>query len=177
MEALQGQEDNPTMKYMTTYLLALDEQHDRQASELRTCIHRAEEAEIYTRKLHVQLAEAQAQAAAARSRETAIAEALKEAEDHHAQQLKEAYLVTRAKRRMFALEGQEPIILEGIPIHPPEGRRMDPVVPLALPTSEVSDVEPLLPLTQPPPRDNADSFLSPIEGPQEPEMKTSSPMK
>jgi hypothetical protein len=29
MEALQGQEDNPTMKYMTTYLIALDEQHDR----------------------------------------------------------------------------------------------------------------------------------------------------
>jgi hypothetical protein len=35
MEALQGQGDNPTMKYMTTYLLALDEQHDRQASKLR----------------------------------------------------------------------------------------------------------------------------------------------
>jgi hypothetical protein len=180
MEALQGQEDNPTMKYMTTYLLALDEQHDRQASELRKCIHRAEEAEIYARKLHIQLAEAQAQAAAARSRETAIAEALKEAEDRHAQQLKDAYLVTRAKRRMFALEGQEPIILEGIPIMSP-GRRMDAAGPSAPPPTEasheVSETEPPLPLTQPPPRDNADPSPSPAEGPQEPGMKPSSPMK
>jgi hypothetical protein len=37
------------MKYMTTYLLALEEQHDKQASKLRKCIHRAEEAEIYAR--------------------------------------------------------------------------------------------------------------------------------
>jgi hypothetical protein len=36
-----------------------------------------------SRKLHVHLAEAQAQAAAAESHETAIAEALKEAEDRH----------------------------------------------------------------------------------------------
>jgi hypothetical protein len=39
MEALQGQdvqEDNPTMVHLTTYLLALDEQYDRQASELRS---------------------------------------------------------------------------------------------------------------------------------------------
>jgi hypothetical protein len=61
MEALQGrnlQDDNPTMVFMTTYLLALDEQHYRQASKLRKCICRAEEAELITRKLHVQLAEA-----------------------------------------------------------------------------------------------------------------------
>jgi hypothetical protein len=32
--------------------------------------------------------------------------------------LKDAYLVTRVKRRMLALEDQEPIILEGIPIMP-----------------------------------------------------------
>jgi hypothetical protein len=38
---------------MTTYLLALDEQYDKQASELRKCIHRAEEAKIMARKLHV----------------------------------------------------------------------------------------------------------------------------
>ena len=39
MEALQEQEDSPTMKFMTNYLLTLDEQHDKQASELRKCIH------------------------------------------------------------------------------------------------------------------------------------------
>jgi hypothetical protein len=37
------------MKYMTTYLLALDEQHNKQASDLRKCIHQTEEAEIYVR--------------------------------------------------------------------------------------------------------------------------------
>jgi erythromycin esterase-like protein len=38
MEALQGldvQEDNPTLVHLTSYLLALDEQYDRQALELR----------------------------------------------------------------------------------------------------------------------------------------------
>ena len=42
MEALQGrdvQEDSPTMVHLTTYLLALDEQYDRQASKLRKCLH------------------------------------------------------------------------------------------------------------------------------------------
>jgi hypothetical protein len=88
MEALQGhnlQEDDPTVVFMTTYLLALDEQYDKQASELRKCIHRVEEAEIMAMKLHIQLAEAEAQAAAAKSHETAIVEALNEAEDRHAQ--------------------------------------------------------------------------------------------
>jgi hypothetical protein len=59
MEALQGQdmqEDNPTVVHLTTYLLALDEQYDRQASELRECLRRAEEAEIFSRKLKMQLA-------------------------------------------------------------------------------------------------------------------------
>ena len=54
MEALQGrdaQEDNPTTVHLTTYLLALDEQYDRQASELRMCLRRAEEAEIFSRML------------------------------------------------------------------------------------------------------------------------------
>jgi hypothetical protein len=50
-----------------------------QASELLKCIHRAEEVKIYARKLHVQFTEAHAQAATAESRETTIAEALKEA--------------------------------------------------------------------------------------------------
>ena len=41
MEALQGwdaQEDSPIMVHLTTYLLALDEQYDRQASKLRKCL-------------------------------------------------------------------------------------------------------------------------------------------
>jgi hypothetical protein len=56
MEALQGQdvqEDNPTVMHMTMYLLALDVQYDRQASELRECLYRAEEAEIFSRMLQV----------------------------------------------------------------------------------------------------------------------------
>jgi hypothetical protein len=77
-------EDDPTVVFMTTYLLVLDEQYDKQALELKKCIQRAKEAEILVRKLHVQLVEAQAQAAAAESRETAISKAMKEAEDHHA---------------------------------------------------------------------------------------------
>ena len=54
MEALQGwesQEDSPTVVHLTMYLLALDEQYDRQALELRICLHRAKEAEIFNRML------------------------------------------------------------------------------------------------------------------------------
>ena len=107
MEALQGrdgQEDSPTIVHLTTYLLALDEQYDRQALELRACLRRAEEAEIFTRMLQVQLAKAHASAAAAKSRETAMSEALKEAEDLHVHQLGEAYLFTRTKRRTLVDE-------------------------------------------------------------------------
>jgi hypothetical protein len=80
MEALQSQdvqEDNPTVVHLTTYLLALDEQYDRQALELRECLRRAEEAEIFSRMLKVQLAEAHTNITAAESRETAMAEAIK----------------------------------------------------------------------------------------------------
>jgi hypothetical protein len=82
MDILQGHyslEDDPTVVFMTTYLLALDKQYDKHALELKKCIHRAKESKILVRKLHVQLAEAQAQAAAAESCETAIFEAMKEA--------------------------------------------------------------------------------------------------
>jgi hypothetical protein len=44
MDILQGRyslENDPTVVFMTTYLLALDEQYDKQASELKKCIHRA----------------------------------------------------------------------------------------------------------------------------------------
>ena len=56
MEALQGrdaQEDSSTAVHLTTYLLALDEQYDRQASELRKCLQQAEEVEIFSRMLQV----------------------------------------------------------------------------------------------------------------------------
>ena len=159
MEALQGREsqvDSPTMVHLTTYLLALDEEYDRQASDLRKCLRRAEEAEIFSRMLQVQLAEAHAGAAAAESRETAISEALKEVEDRHAHQLGEAYLVIRAKQRTLAAKRQDPLIMEGIPIHPPERWRTGVAVQPAPPPSEVSEVEPLIPLTQPLPREEAD---------------------
>ena len=81
------QEDSPTIVHLTAYMLALDEQYDRQASEVRKCLRRAEEAEIFSRMLEVQLAEADANVAAVESRETAMAEALKEAEDQRTQQM------------------------------------------------------------------------------------------
>ena len=94
--------------------------------------------------------------AATECHENAMAEALKEAKDRHAHQLGEAYLVTRAKRRPLAAERQDRLILEGIPVHPPETRRTSVVVPTAPPPSEVSKVEPLFPLTQPPLREEVD---------------------
>ena len=107
MEALQGrdtQEDSPTVVHLTTYLLTLDEQYDRQALELKKCLRQAEEAKIFTRKLQVQLAEAHASATAAESRKTTMLEALKEAKDWHVHQLGGAYLVTKAKWRTLAAE-------------------------------------------------------------------------
>ena len=76
-----------------------------------------------------------------------MSEALKEAEDRHVHQLCEAYLVTRAKRRTLAAERQDAPILEGIPIHPPKRRRTSVAAPPAPPPSEVSEEEPLIPLT------------------------------
>ena len=159
MEALQvgdAQENSPTVVYLARYLIALDEQYDWQASELRKCLRRAEEAKIFSRMLEVQLTEAHANVAAAESRETTMAEALKEAEDRRTQQLEEAYLVTGAKRRTLDTERQEPLALEGMPVHPPERRRTGVAVPPAPPPSKVSKVEFFLPLTQPPPREEAD---------------------
>jgi hypothetical protein len=170
MEALQGpdvQEDNPTLVHLTSYLLALDEQYDRQASELREGLRRAEEAEIFSRMLEVQLAEAHANLAAAESREVAMAEAVKVDQDHHAQELEDAYLATRAKRRTLATKMQEPLILEGIPIHPSERRRTGVAVsPTPLPT-KASEMEPFLPLTQPLPGEEAALQPSAAEEPQE----------
>jgi hypothetical protein len=90
-----------------------------------------------------------------------MAEALKVDEDRHAQELEDAYLITRAKHRTFWADRHEPLILEGIPIRPPRRRRIDATVPPAPPPSEASEVESLLPLTQLPPREE-------VEEPQEP---------
>ena len=142
--------------HLTTYLLALDEQYDHQALELRACLRHAEEAKIFNRMLQVQLAEAHASAAAAKSREAAMEEALKEAKDRHVHQLGEAYLFTRAKRRTLVDERQDAPILEGVPIHPPERRRTGDAAPPAPPPSEGSEEEPLFPFTRPLPREDVD---------------------
>ena len=86
----------------------------------------------------MQLIEAHANAAAAESREAAMEEVLKEAEDRHIHQLQVAYLVTRAERKTLAAERLDAPILEGIPIHPPERRRTGVATPPAPPPSEVS---------------------------------------
>jgi hypothetical protein len=88
--------------------------------------------------------------------------------------LKDAYLVTRAKRRMLALEDQESIILERIPIMPLKtGKRLvieGPSAPPPTETShEASELEPKeeeIPiLSQPPPKDDGDPSLIPKEEP------------
>jgi hypothetical protein len=168
MEGLLGrdmQEDNPTVVHLTTYLLALDEQYDQQAAKLRCCLHRAEEAETFSRMLDVQLAEAHASLAAVESQEATLAEAGRVDTDRHAQELKDAYLVTRAKHRTLAMEEWDPLILEGIPIWPLERRETGVAVPRAPPPTEASEVESLLPLTQPPPREEADPQPSTTEEP------------
>ena len=104
----------------------------------------------------MQLAEGHASAAAAKSQETSLSEALKEAEDRHVYQLGEPYLFTRAKRRSLVDGRQDAPILEGIPIHPLERRRTGVAAPPAPPPLEVSEVEPLIPLTQPLPREDVD---------------------
>ena len=85
-----------------------------------------------------------------------MSKALKEAEDRHVHQLWVAYLVTRAERRMLAAERQDAPILEGISIHPPERWRTGDAEPSTPPPSEALEAEPLLPLTQPLPREDVD---------------------
>jgi hypothetical protein len=65
------------------------------------------------------------------------------------------------------MERQEPLILEGIPVHPLERRRTSVAVPPAPPPTEASEREPFLPLTQPLPREEADPQPR-VEEPQEP---------
>jgi hypothetical protein len=89
-------------------------------------------------------------------------------QDRHAQELEDAYLATRAKRRTLATERQEPLILEGIPIHPLERGRTGVAVPPAPPPTEVSEIESFVPLTQPLLGEEADLQPSVAEEPQEP---------
>jgi hypothetical protein len=96
-----------------------------------------------------------------------MAEAVKVDQDSHVQELEDAYLATRAKRRTLVLERQEPLILEGIPLQPLE-RRTGVAVPPAPPPMEASEIEPFLLLIQPLPREEADPQLSATEEPQEP---------
>jgi hypothetical protein len=109
MRALEEQlllEDNPTVVYLTAYLLTLDAQYDFLARHHRQMIARAEDAEKRNRKLHVNLTTAQAHVAALESRVVFAVEALKQAKDEHVQKLMDAYLVTHNQRR--ALRIQEP---------------------------------------------------------------------
>ena len=139
MKTLEGpelRERDPTTVFMSDYLLSLDKQYDRQAKYLRRCIRRAEEAEKQIRELQVQLANAKVQATEAESREAAAIEAFKQAEDRHTRQLKDIYLVNRARRRIVTLEDRECLILDGIPIATMEGRIVD--TPPAPPPTEAS---------------------------------------
>jgi hypothetical protein len=68
------------------------------------------------RRLQVRLLAAKARAAAAQSNEAVAIEDLKEAEEQHSQELKDAHLMGCARRRMCAFEGEEPLILDGIPV-------------------------------------------------------------
>ena len=85
LEGAELQEDDPTTVFMSDYLLFLDEQYDRHATDLRKCIRRAEEAEKQIRSLEVQLVKAKAQATIAESREATTIEASKQAKDRHTQ--------------------------------------------------------------------------------------------
>lgn len=168
MRTLEGRgqrEDDPTVVFMSAYLLALDNHYDKQASKSRKNIRRAEEAETMVRRLQVQLAEARARAAEAEKHEAEAVEALKEAKDLHTQQLKDAYLVTRNKRRALMLEAREdPHQKDALPPQPESGKRKAPEAPPAPPPTEAShgsmeaspgstssSEEEVLPLTQPPP--------------------------
>ena len=58
MRTLEGAElleDDQTTLFMTYYLLSLDEKYDRQATDLRKCIRRAEDAEKQTKALKCNL--------------------------------------------------------------------------------------------------------------------------
>jgi hypothetical protein len=107
MRALEGQqllEDDPTVVYLTAYLLTLDAQYDFLARHHRHMIARAEDAEKHNRQLHVDLTTTQAHETALENHEVIAVEALEQAKDEHVQKLIEAYLVTRNQRRALRIQ-------------------------------------------------------------------------
>jgi hypothetical protein len=128
LEVQQLLEDDPTVTYLTAYLLTLDAQYDFLAQHHRQMIARAEDTEKRNRQLHVDLTTAQARVAALESHEVIVVEALKQAKDEHVQKLMEAYLVTHNQRRALRIQepassnpiqpsrAEDPQILEGHPI-------------------------------------------------------------
>jgi hypothetical protein len=107
MRALEGHqllEDDPTVVYLTAYLLTLDAQYDFLARHHRQNIARAEDAEKRNRKLLMDLTTAQDRATALESREVIAVEALNQAKDEHVQKLMEAYLVTHNQRRALRIQ-------------------------------------------------------------------------
>jgi hypothetical protein len=107
MRALEGQhliEDDPTVAYLTSYLLTLDARYDFLARHHRQMIARAEDAEKRNRQLHVNLTSAQARVAALESCEVIVVEALKQAKDGNVQKLMEAYLVTHNQHRALRIQ-------------------------------------------------------------------------
>src|SRR5688572_837107 len=168
LEGRGQREDNPTVLHMDAYLLTLDELYEEQAAKLKQQLRRAEDAEVIVRRLQVKLAAAEARAAAAQSNEAIAVEALKEAEDRHSKELKDAHLTIRARRRMVAIEDDEAPILEGIPIAPGPSKRKSPDATPAPPpserNSEVSDgVVPETPPTGGTLKDEVLALLLPIE--------------
>jgi len=130
------------MVYMSAYLITLDEHHDKKAANLRQQIRRAEDAETMVKRLQVQLAEARAQATTAESCEAATVEALKQAEDHHSQELKRAHLTAWARRRIVNIDDDEAPILDEIPIAQGSCKRKCLEAPPAPPLTEVSQEAP-----------------------------------
>jgi hypothetical protein len=131
MRALEEQqllEDDPTVVYLTAYLLTLDAQYDFLVRHHRQMIVRAEDAEKLNCKLHMDLTTAQARTTALESREVIAVEAVKQAKDEHVQKLMEAYLVTRNQCRALRIQepassnpvqpmrAEDPQILEGHPV-------------------------------------------------------------
>jgi hypothetical protein len=165
MKTLEGRgqrEDDPTMLHMSAYLLTLDDHYDKHHAKLRQQIRRAEDAKVMVRRLQVRLATAEARAVAAQSNEAAAIEDLKEAEERHSQELKDAHLVGPARRRMCAFEDEEPLILNGIPVIHGSSKRKCPDAPPAPPPTEGAGgsskaVEP------PPKQDDMMALLMPLE--------------
>jgi hypothetical protein len=83
LEGKQLLEDDPTVVYLTAYLLTLDAQYYFLARHHRQMIAQEKDAEKRNRKLHVDLTIAQARVAALESREVIAVEAMKQAKDEH----------------------------------------------------------------------------------------------